>query len=82
MKILDYTVIFESLEEGGYMVVVPALPGIVTFGENLDSAREMAVDAIKCHLEGLYKDGEPLPADIKIKAEPIKEKLSISLSLI
>jgi len=25
-----FTVLFEQLEEGGYQVIVPALPGIVT----------------------------------------------------
>lgn len=56
MKMLNYTVLFEPLEEGGYMVIVPALPGIVTYGETLDEARAMAIDAIRCHCEGLLKD--------------------------
>ena len=56
MKIFDYTVIFEPIEAGGYMVVVPALPGIVTYGESLENAREMAKDAIKCHIEGLIEE--------------------------
>ena len=80
MKILDYTVIFEPIENGGYMAVIPALPGVVTYGEDLDNAREMAIDAIKCHLEGLIKDGEVLPEDIHFKAEPIKEKLSVQVN--
>ena len=76
---LNYTVLFEPLEEGGYMVVVPALPGIVTYGETLDEAREMAVDAIKCHCEGLLKDGEPLPKDKTLKLEPVKERITVTL---
>lgn len=82
MRLLDYTVIFEPIEDGGYMVVVPSLPGVVTYGENLDDARKMAIDAIKCHLEGLLKDGEAIPEDIAFKAEPIKEKLSIQVNMI
>ena len=37
-----YTVFFEPLEEGGYNVVVPAIPEICTFGETLEEARGMA----------------------------------------
>ena len=79
MKILNYTVYFEPLEEGGYMVIVPALPGIVTYGETLDEARTMALDAIRCHCEGLLKDGEQLPEEKIMEREPIKEKLSVEL---
>lgn len=82
MRVLDYTVLFEPIEDGGYLVVVPALPGIVTYGENLDEARRMAAEAIQCHCEGLLKDGEELPTDINLKAEPIREKISISLSFV
>jgi len=45
----QYTVIFEPAEEGGYNVVVPAIPEICTFGESLEEAREMAIDAIRCY---------------------------------
>ena len=62
-NILSYTVIFEPLEEGGYMVTVPALPGIVTQGDDLRDAREMAEDAIKCHLAGMLKDGDEIPIE-------------------
>ena len=53
-----YSVIYESLTEGGYQVFVPALPGIVTCGRTLEESREMARDAIVCHLRGLIKDVE------------------------
>jgi antitoxin HicB len=56
-----YTVIYEALSEGGYQVIVPALPGIVTYGRNIEEAREMARDAIVCHLRGLLKDGAAIP---------------------
>ena len=49
--------------EGGYQVIVPALPGIVTYGRYIEEAREMARDAIVCHLRGLLKDGVTLPDD-------------------
>ena len=51
MRIFNYTVIFKSLEEGGYDVIVPAIPEICTFGDTIEEAREMAEDAIKCYIE-------------------------------
>ena len=79
MKALNYTVLFEPMPEGGYMVVVPALPGFVTYGGTLDEARSMAEDAIRCHCEGLLKDGEPLPDDTTIAEEPVKEIVKVTL---
>jgi len=57
-----YTAVFEPAEEGGYVVTVPALPGVVTEGDSLEEARAMAADAIRCYLESLQKDGLPIPA--------------------
>ena len=59
-----YRVIYEGLSEGGYQVIVPALPGIVTYGRTLTEAREMARDAIACHLLGLLRNTS-LPASQK-----------------
>ena len=53
----SFTVLFEPVEEGGYVVTCPALPGLVTEGDTLDEARRMAEDAIRCYLESLTKDG-------------------------
>jgi antitoxin HicB len=74
-----YTVLFEPAEEGGYVVTCPALPGLVTEGDTLDEAREMARDAIRAYLESLQKDGLPIPQDIKLAADPVKEELEVAL---
>ncbi len=79
MKALNYTVLFEPMSEGGYMVVVPALPGIITYGGSLEEARTMAEDAIRVHCEGLLKDGEPLPKDNAIAHDPVKEIIEVRL---
>ncbi|SRR6266403_6408958 len=50
-----------KLEASGYQVTVPLLPGLITYGRTMTEAREMARDAIRCHLEGLKKDGERIP---------------------
>ena len=55
-----YTVYFEPQSDGSFAVVFPTFPEIVTFGRTLDKARAMAHEALRCHLEGLRKDGEPI----------------------
>lgn len=55
-----YTVYFEPRVDGSYNVVFPAIPEIVTFGRSLEEARRMAADSLRCHLEGLVKDGAEL----------------------
>jgi antitoxin HicB len=66
MKFLSYTVLMTPDATGGYVVTCPALPGLVTEGDTLEEAREMAADAIRCYIEGLQKDGEPIPVDEKV----------------
>ena len=60
MRIYNYTVIFRPLEEGGYDVIVPAIPEICTFGETRAEARKMAEDAIRCYLESALIREEPI----------------------
>jgi antitoxin HicB len=57
----EYTTFFQANEHGGYTVTVPALPGLVTEGRNLEHARKMAKDAIRCYIEGLRKAKEKIP---------------------
>ncbi|HXP87682.1 MAG TPA: type II toxin-antitoxin system HicB family antitoxin [Bryobacteraceae bacterium] len=59
-----YTTIFEPMPEGGYNVLVPAIPEICTFAETLEEAREMAGDALRCYLESALITGEAIPGDI------------------
>lgn len=53
--VFQYEAVFDSNGEG-YTVTVPKLPGLVTEGDNLKEAREMAKDAIRCYLEALLKE--------------------------
>ena len=53
--IYQYEAIFEP-NGAGYTVTVPKLPGLVTEGNSLKEAREMAKDAIRCYLEALLKE--------------------------
>lgn len=73
MKIYNYTVIFEPVTEGGFNVIVPAIPEICTFGETIEEARAMAEDAIRCYVESALKANEPLAKDL----QPSVERLAV-----
>jgi predicted RNase H-like HicB family nuclease len=60
----------------GYQVTVPLLPGLITYGRTLGEAREMAADAIRVHLEGLRKDGEPIPDESTARTEKLRVAIS------
>ncbi len=74
-----YTADFEPAEEGGYVVTVPALPGVVTQGETLEEARAMVADAIQGFLESLRKDGLPIP--VGEKHEPTRKEELVTVRL-
>jgi antitoxin HicB len=59
-----YTIIlYPDLEQGGYTVTVPALPGCVTEGETFEEAIAMAKEAIQLYIESLIADGEAIPEE-------------------
>jgi predicted RNase H-like HicB family nuclease len=74
-----YTVYFEPQSDGSFAVVFPTFPEIVTFGRTLDEARAMARDALRCHLEGLRKDGEPIPSETPPAGLPIREEVVVAI---
>ncbi len=52
-----------DVEQGGYWVDVPALPGVYTQGETIEEAIRNAEDVISLYLEDLAESGEPIPDD-------------------
>lgn len=62
-RLLKYTVIYTEEDEGGFTVTVPALPGCVTYGQDLNEAKKMAKDAINLYLESLKKHKETIPSE-------------------
>lgn len=60
----QYTIILHpDIEQGGYTVTVPTLPGCITEGDTLEQAIAMAKDAIHLYIESLMADGEPIPEE-------------------
>jgi predicted RNase H-like HicB family nuclease len=59
-----YTIILHpDVQDGGYTVTVPALPGCVTQGETLEEAIAMAKDAIRLFIETLVAEGATVPEE-------------------
>lgn len=58
-----YKVLLRPEPEGGYTTFVPALPGCITYGENVEHALMMAKEAIALYLEELEDRGEQIPDD-------------------
>lgn len=62
--ILAYPMLFEPEEVGGFVVqgVGPEpLPGVITEGDDLEEARDMAKEALGLMLGSLLDNGEPIP---------------------
>ncbi|HRO43612.1 MAG TPA: type II toxin-antitoxin system HicB family antitoxin [Flavipsychrobacter sp.] len=53
----NYKIRLMREEEGGYTVLVPALPGCITYGETVDEAIAMAKEAIEVYIEELRERG-------------------------
>ena len=53
MGVLSYRVLLRKEPEGGYTVIVPSLPGCVTYGDSIEEAIDMAKEAIDLYLESL-----------------------------
>ena len=62
-KNLRFHLVFRPEPEGGFTVLVPSLPGCITYGKNLAEARRMAADAIGAYLASLRKHNELIPND-------------------
>ncbi len=55
-----YLVIFEKAD-GNYSAYSPDLPGCIATGASREEVEKNIKEAISFHIEGLVKDGSPLP---------------------
>ncbi|HDM78654.1 MAG TPA: type II toxin-antitoxin system HicB family antitoxin [Deltaproteobacteria bacterium] len=60
-------IVREDLEDGGYNVSCPALPGCHSQGETIQEALENIKEAIECYLESLEKDNLPIPVEPRVE---------------
>ena len=59
----SFSVILEPQEDGGFTVLVPALPEVVTEGDNEQDALANAEEAIRAVLEYRREHGLAIPLD-------------------
>ena len=62
-KTMKYSVVLEPQPEGGFTVLVPALPEVVTEGDTEDEALRMASEAIRLALDYRKDNGLDIPKD-------------------
>ena len=70
----SFSVILEPQETGGFTVLVPALPEVVTEGETEQEALVNAEEAIRAVLEYRRENGLAIPAD----AEPEIRRVTVA----
>lgn len=51
----EYSVVYQTIEDGWIMATVPELPGAVTQGETIEEARAMIREAVELLLQS-YRD--------------------------
>lgn len=85
VKNLHFQVIFRAEPEGGFTAIVPALPGCVSFGKNLEQARKMVKEAITLYLEDMASEGESISktdnsyiGNVEVEF-PVKRRASINV---
>jgi antitoxin HicB len=61
----SYSVILEPQEGGGFTVLVPALPEVITEGDNEQEALANAEEAIRALVEHRQEQGIALPSDAR-----------------
>jgi predicted RNase H-like HicB family nuclease len=60
---MNYTVILEREGDGGYVAVVPALPGCVSQGDTREEALSNIREAAELYIEDCLASGDPVPSE-------------------
>jgi antitoxin HicB len=58
---LSYKILLKPEPEGGYTVNVPALPGCITYGVDLEEAKLNAREAIELYIDSLKRMVKKFP---------------------
>ncbi|MBI1792287.1 MAG: type II toxin-antitoxin system HicB family antitoxin [Acidobacteria bacterium] len=60
---MQYTVILEQEADGGYVAVVPALPGCVSQGNTRDEVLVNIREAAELYVDDCIASGDPVPTE-------------------
>lgn len=63
MKSMRYTVVLEQERDGGFVAIVPALPGCVSQGDTRDEAIDNIREAAELYVEDCVAAGDPVPTE-------------------
>ncbi len=63
MKSYVFRTMIEPDDPKGYHGFVPLLSGVHTCGNTIAEVKKNLREAIRCHVQGLQKDGEPIPQE-------------------
>jgi antitoxin HicB len=63
MTTLRYKILLRKEDDGTYTVIVPSLPGCLTFGHSVEEALDMAKEAIEGFIECMIARGEEVPIE-------------------
>jgi predicted RNase H-like HicB family nuclease len=63
MRTLNYKILLRKEDDGTYTVIVPSLPGCLTFGRTVDEALAVAGEAIKGFIACMIVRGEKVPVE-------------------
>lgn len=67
----EIELVFEPLEEGGYHVYAPDLPGLHTQGDDVDDASRNAEEALALYVEGIREDHGSLESGVIRRKFPL-----------
>ena len=60
---MRYTVILEREADGGYVAIIPALPGCVSQGDTRGDALTNIKEAAELYIEDCIAAGDPVPTE-------------------
>ena len=60
---MRYTVILQRESDGGYVAVIPSLPGCVSQGDTREEALKNIEEAAELYIEDVQATGDPLPVE-------------------
>ena len=63
MRIYTFRIIIEPDGKNAFHGYVPSLRGCHTCGKTIEETKGNLKEAIKCHIQGLRKDHEPIPQE-------------------
>ena len=64
---LNYIAVVHKEDGTDFGVSFPDFPGCITAGQSIDDAKDLAQEALLLHIQGIFEDGEQLPAPSKLE---------------